>query len=60
MTPVIHSERIAASIHGATLAIIPGGGHMVGIEFHQEVDALIVELLDQVKADLASERKHSA
>ncbi len=60
MTPVIHSERIAASIHGSTLAIIPGGGHMVGIEFHNEVDALIVALLDQVKADLASERKHSA
>ena len=60
MTPVIHSERIAASIHGSTLAIISGGGHMVGIEFHHEVDALIVELLDQVKADLASERKHSA
>ena len=36
------------------------GAVMVGIEFHQEVDALIVELLDQVKADLASERKHSA
>lgn len=60
MTPVIHSERIAASIHGSTLAIIPGGGHMVGIEFHNEVDDLILELLDQVKSDLASERTHSA
>ncbi|MDP2014098.1 MAG: alpha/beta hydrolase, partial [Actinomycetota bacterium] len=56
MTPVIHSERIAASIHGSTLAIIAGGGHMVGIEFHNEVDALIVGLLDQVKADLAVDR----
>jgi len=60
MTPVIHSERIASSIHGSTLAIIPGGGHMVGIEFHDEVDALILELLDQVKVDLASERTHTA
>ncbi len=60
MTPVIHSERIAANIHGSTLAIIAGGGHMVGIEFHDEVDALILELLDKVKADLAAERTHSA
>ncbi|MDO8732982.1 MAG: alpha/beta hydrolase [Actinomycetota bacterium] len=60
MTPVIHSERIAASIHGSTLAIIPGGGHMVGIEFHEEVDALILDLLEMVKADLAVEQTHSA
>lgn len=60
MTPVIHSERIAASIHGSTLAIIPGGGHMVGIEFHDEVDALIVDLLNNVKADLAAERTQAS
>ena len=60
MTPVVHSERIAAGIQGSTLAVIPGGGHMVGIEFHDEVNALLVELLDQVKADLASSAVESA
>lgn len=60
MTPVIHSERLASGIQGSTLAVIPGGGHMVGIEFHKEVDALLVDLLDQVKVDLASDAAWSA
>lgn len=52
LTPVVHSERLAACIRGAQLAIIVGGGHMVGIEYHDEVDHLLLEQLERVQAQL--------
>lgn len=52
LTPVVHSERLAACIRGSQLAIVVGGGHMVGIEYHHEVDQLLLELLDRVQAGL--------
>ena len=53
LTPVVFSERLAAGIKGSTLAVIHDGGHMVGIEHHDEVNELILELFDRVEARLA-------
>ena len=48
LTPQKYSEEIVRAIPGAEFVVIPNGGHMVNIEFHQEVDALIGGLLDRV------------
>jgi len=60
LTPVVHSERLAACIRGSLLAVISGGGHMVGIEYHDEVDQLLIELLDRVQAGLAPGSRKAA
>jgi len=53
LTPVVFSERLAAGIKGSTLAVIHDGGHMVGIEHHDEVNELVLELFDRVETRLA-------
>ena len=53
LTPVAHSEAIVRQLPGAEFAVVPGGGHMVQVEFPEIVDELLVELLDRVERDLA-------
>ena len=53
LTPVAHSEAIVRELPGAEFAVVPGGGHMVQIEFPEIVDELLIELLDRVERDLA-------
>jgi len=53
LTPVVFSERLATGIKGSTLAVIHDGGHMVGIEHHDEVNELVLELFDRVETRLA-------
>lgn len=53
LTPVEHSEAIVREVPGAEFAVVPGGGHMVQIEFPEIVDELLLELLARVERDLA-------
>ena len=48
LTPKAYSEEIVRAIPGAEFVVIPNGGHMVNIEFHEQVDELIAALLDRV------------
>lgn len=52
LTPVEHSAEIVRHIPGAEFVVIPQGGHMVNIEFHERVDALLIELLQRVQRDV--------
>jgi pimeloyl-ACP methyl ester carboxylesterase len=56
LTPQKYSEEIVRAIPGAEFVVIPNGGHMVNIEFHEEVDALIGGLLDRVWRNVRSLR----
>ncbi|MFZ4487637.1 MAG: alpha/beta fold hydrolase [Candidatus Nanopelagicales bacterium] len=56
LTPQAYSEEIVRAIPGAEFVVIPNGGHMVNIEFHGEVDALIGGLLDRVWRNVRSLR----
>ena len=56
LTPQKYSEEIVCAIPGAEFVVIPNGGHMVNIEFHEEVDALISGLLDRVWRNVRSLR----
>lgn len=53
LTPVAHSEAIVNALPGAEFVVIPDGGHMVQIEFSEQVDDLLLELLARVQRDLA-------
>jgi pimeloyl-ACP methyl ester carboxylesterase len=48
LTPMEHSVEIVRAIPSAEFVVIPDGGHMVFIEFHEKVDALLVGFLDKV------------
>ena len=52
LTPRSHSEEIVGRIPGAEFAVIKDGGHMVNIEHHEQVDALLQQLLVRVKRDI--------
>jgi pimeloyl-ACP methyl ester carboxylesterase len=52
LTPVGHSADIVRHVPGAEFVVISNGGHMVNIEFHEKVDALLIELLDRVQRDV--------
>ncbi len=53
ITPLSHSRRIASSIPGATLVEVVGAGHMVILEEHDRVDAVLADLLARVAASPA-------
>jgi pimeloyl-ACP methyl ester carboxylesterase len=53
MTPVSSAERLASSIPGAELVIIPRGTHYTPLEFPQRVNEAIEGLLRRVYPDLA-------
>ncbi|WP_391652986.1 alpha/beta fold hydrolase [Streptomyces tamarix] len=45
VTPLSHTEAIAALLPGAELAVVPGGGHLVMLEHPGAVTARLVDLL---------------
>ncbi|WP_059012925.1 alpha/beta fold hydrolase [Streptomyces specialis] len=45
ITPAAHSERIAAALPGAELALLPGAGHLVLLEAPHEVNERLARLL---------------
>ncbi len=60
LTPVVFSERLASGIQGAKLAVIHDGGHMVGVEHHDEVNQLLLEQFDRVEAGLGKKPSKAA
>lgn len=53
LTPVEHSAEIVRAVPGAEFVVIKDSGHMVNIEHHEQVDALLIELLERVQRDIA-------
>ncbi|GAA3127103.1 alpha/beta hydrolase [Planomonospora alba] len=47
LTPKVHSHRIAEAVPGARLQVVPGAGHMIGIERPATVNAALSELFDR-------------
>lgn len=60
LTPVVFSERLASGIQGAKLAVIHDGGHMVGIEHHDEVNQVLLEQFIRIDAALNGKSKKAA
>ncbi len=54
LTPRAHSDEIVRRLPGAEYVVIRDSGHMVTLEKHEEVDALLVGLLDRVRRNLAT------
>ena len=52
LTPVEHSREIVRHVPGAEFVVIEHGGHMVNIEFHQQVDDHLRQLLRRVQRDV--------
>ena len=52
LTPASHSEDIVRFLPGADLFVIPHAGHMVFVEHHEQVDALILEFVERVRRNL--------
>jgi pimeloyl-ACP methyl ester carboxylesterase len=50
ITPASHSKRIAEEIAGAELVEIPEAGHMVLLEFHDEVSKVLERLVQEAAA----------
>jgi pimeloyl-ACP methyl ester carboxylesterase len=48
LTPVAHSQVIAAALPDAQLTVMPGSGHMVMMEAPDRVNALLRELIDRI------------
>ncbi|MEU4830600.1 alpha/beta hydrolase [Streptosporangium sp. NPDC023615] len=48
LTPAEHSRRIADALPGARLLVLPGAGHMIGLERPVAVNRELVALLDRV------------
>jgi len=44
LTPLHHAEAMAAAIPGAELVVLDGCGHMVMLERHEQLDAIVVAL----------------
>ncbi|WP_375002690.1 alpha/beta fold hydrolase [Aeromicrobium sp. CTD01-1L150] len=49
LTPVKHSRRLAQAVPGARLIELEGAGHMVMFEEHEEITAIIAELVERVR-----------
>lgn len=49
LTPVEHSQTIAAAITGAELEVIPGAGHLAVLEQHELVSRRLAEFLRRVE-----------
>ncbi|MBB5961184.1 alpha/beta fold hydrolase [Planomonospora venezuelensis] len=47
MTPRAHSDRIAAAVPGARLRVVPGAGHMIGLERPEAVNRALCDLFDR-------------
>ncbi|MBG0827326.1 alpha/beta hydrolase [Planomonospora sp. ID67723] len=47
MTPRVHSDRIAEAVPGARLQVIPGAGHMIGLEHPEAVNRALSGLFDR-------------
>ena len=56
LTPLEHSEQIIEYLPGADLFVIPHAGHMVFVEHHEDVDALLLEFIDRVQRNVRSPR----
>lgn len=52
LTPKEHSEAIVRQIPGAEFIVIRDGGHMANIEFHQQVDDALVQLIGRVERNI--------
>ncbi|CAL9303251.1 alpha/beta fold hydrolase [Streptomyces sp. SudanB25_2051] len=50
VTPLSHTEAIAALLPGAELVVVPDGGHLVMLEHPEAVTARLVELLARAGA----------
>jgi pimeloyl-ACP methyl ester carboxylesterase len=53
LTPAEHSRRIAAALPGARLVVLPGAGHMIGLERPADVGRELTALLDRIAAGRA-------
>jgi pimeloyl-ACP methyl ester carboxylesterase len=53
LTPKEQSDEIVRYIPGAEYVVIPDSGHMLTIDRHEQVDALLLALLDRVRRDVA-------
>jgi pimeloyl-ACP methyl ester carboxylesterase len=49
MTPVKHSEAICAVLPDAELVVVPHGGHVVLLEYHEAVDAVLLPFIRAVR-----------
>jgi pimeloyl-ACP methyl ester carboxylesterase len=49
LTPLHHSETMAAELPEGELLTLPGAGHMAIIDRHEEVDAALRRLLDRAR-----------
>ncbi|MGV9771520.1 alpha/beta fold hydrolase [Streptosporangium sp. NPDC003464] len=47
LIPPAHSRRIAEAIPGAELAVLPGAGHMIGLERPEAVNQALADLFDR-------------
>lgn len=47
LTPVEHSVEIVRRVPGAELLVLPGAGHMVGLECVEQVDAALIALVSR-------------
>lgn len=45
ITPAAHSEEVARLLPGAELVVVRGGGHMVLMEYHEEITEHLVQFL---------------
>lgn len=52
LTPKEQSDEIVRCIPGAEYVVIPDSGHMLTIDRHEQVDALLLALLDRVRRDI--------
>ncbi|MGC5009437.1 alpha/beta fold hydrolase [Streptosporangium sp. DT93] len=50
LIPAAHSRRIAGALPGARLLVLPGAGHMIGLERPAAVNRELAALLDRVTA----------
>ncbi len=50
LTPLAESRRMAERIAGARLVEVPGGGHMLMLEFADELDRLLIDFAHEVQA----------
>jgi pimeloyl-ACP methyl ester carboxylesterase len=61
LTPPAQARQIASLIPGARLDMFPGGGHMLMLERHDEINRLIVDFAREVTgAGTGTPRLHVA
>ncbi len=50
ITPLAHSQEMAAELPGATMIVVEGAGHLAPMEFPAPVTAALAELIEQARA----------